>query len=233
MRSAILAAAAASPAAIPVAAQLCGWAGGAVGVVTGWPQAWRLWVRRRHLGLSLSSNVLTVLFSIAWLAYGVASERMVQVVPALMGLTTAVLVLAGHIRLSRPRVGEWLPTLAGGTALLAAVWAVFGRGPLGVMASALTISGVVPQVALLVRGRRKGHFDASGVARSRWVLSMVCNGFWFGFGVLVGDLVVIANTTIISALSLAIVVLASGQRVTSMSDIDGRAAAHSECAAPA
>ncbi|MEO6712642.1 MAG: hypothetical protein ABIM89_04340, partial [Mycobacteriales bacterium] len=69
----MLSAAAEAAPTIPVAAAVFGWAAGTIGIGVGWPQAWRLWVGRKDAGLSLSSNVFTVLFATAWLLYGFAS----------------------------------------------------------------------------------------------------------------------------------------------------------------
>jgi uncharacterized protein with PQ loop repeat len=172
------------------------------------PQAWRLWVDRRDEGLSLASNVFTVLFATAWVLYGVASHRSVQVATAAAGLAVAVAVLAGHAWLSRPPVRTWLPLWVVGTAFLLFMFSV-GRGPLGLTASGATIVGVLPQLVSLVRARRRDIHRVSGVSITRWVLSVACNVLWFGYGVLVHDPLLIGNCLIIGTLSMSIVVLTS------------------------
>lgn len=198
--------AAAAVPAIPLAAQIFGWSAGSVGIAVGWPQAWRLWVGRRHVGLSLSSNVIAVLFSTAWLLYGVASHRAVQIVTSLIGLCVATAVLAGHVRLSHPRTRVWLPLWLVGTAVFFGFF-VAGRAPLGLAASAATIGGVLPQLLALVLARRRGLHDVGGVAVARWVLSCICNVLWLGYGVLVHDWLIVANSAIIGMLGIAIVAL--------------------------
>lgn len=200
------AAAAATVPAIPQAAQFFGWTAGSIGIVVGWPQAWRLWVGRRHAGLSLSSNVLAVLYSTAWFLYGVASHRVVQTVTGFVGLCVAAAVLAGHLRLGRPATRAWLPGWIAGTLLLGMLFAI-GRGPLGLTASVATISGVLPQLVTLARARRRGRYDVGGVSVARWVLSSGCNVLWVCYGVLVRDPLIVANSTIIASIGVVIVVL--------------------------
>ncbi|MEP7055266.1 MAG: SemiSWEET family transporter [Actinomycetota bacterium] len=198
---------------LPVLAQVFGWTAGSVGISVGWPQAWRLWVGRRHAGLSLSSNVLTVLYSMAWLLYGVASHHFVQIVTCAVGFGVATAVLVGHVRLSRPGTRSWLPLLALSSVLVFALFAA-GRKPLGVAASLATISGVVPQVISLVSDRRRGVHSVGGVSIARWVLSVICNVLWCGYGLLVHDALIAVNSTIIGVLCAAIVVLtASSARI--------------------
>ncbi len=191
---------------VPAVAELCGWAAGAFGVATGWPQAWRLWVVRRHEGLSLSSNVLTVLYATAWLLYGFASHSTVMVVTNLLGLTALMMVLCGHLILARPALRQWLPWLLVGWAGLGAMFCL-GARPLGITASVATISGVLPQVVVLFTAYRRGIFDAAGVSRTRWAMSIGCNILWVSYGVIAHDPVIMVNSSIIAALSAAIVVL--------------------------
>lgn len=204
----VLSVAAPARAAVPAIAEACGWAAGLIGVVTGWPQAWRIWVGRRHAGLSLSSNVLGVLYASAWLLYGVASHSFVQVATNLLGVSVLSLVLIGHVVLSRAALRQWLPLLVAGLSVIFAVFLV-GARPLGITASIATISGVAPQVVLLARARRAGIADVAGVSRSRWALACACNLLWIGYGVIVGDPVIMANSTVIAAFAAAIVVLAA------------------------
>ncbi|MDQ1541502.1 MAG: hypothetical protein QOH29_2228, partial [Actinomycetota bacterium] len=72
-----------------------------------------------------------------------------------------------------------------------------------------TITGVVPQVVHLVRARRAGRTDARGVSRLRWLLSAACNGLWVVYGVMVGDVVIIGNSTTIATLAVLVVVLST------------------------
>lgn len=212
LHSAAAHAAAASPLpAVPAVADALGWLAGAIGIGTGWPQAWRLWAGRRHEGLSLSSNVLGVLYCTAWLLYGVANHSVVQVATNVLGLVGLVAILAGHLMLARPAPRRWLPLLLGGLAVLFAVASV-GARPLGLAASAATISGVLPQAVSLARARRAGGGDASGVSRTRWWLSCVANLLWVSYGLIVGDPVIIGNSAVIAALAAAIVVFAAPPR---------------------
>lgn len=196
---------------VPPIADTLGWLAGAIGIGTGWPQAWRLWAGRRHEGLSLTSNVLGVLYCTAWLLYGIASHSVVQVATNGLGLVGLVAILAGHLTLARPSQRQWLPLLLAGLAVLFLVASV-GARPLGLTASAATISGVLPQAVSLARARRAGDLDASGVSRSRWRLSCAANLLWVSYGLIVGDPVIIGNSAVIAALGATIVVLASSAR---------------------
>ena len=195
----------------PPLATLCGSVAGAVGMATSWPQAWRLWVERRHAGLSLTANTLGVLFSIAWLLYGIASHSTVQVVTSTAGLVGAAVVLAGHLCRAGIRTVAWLPMFALGLIPVAAALAC-GRTVLGLTASLATVCGVVPQVIVLARARRAGLADAGGVSQSRWLLSFGCNALWVGYGVVAGDLLIAGNSTIIAALAVLVVGLARTRR---------------------
>lgn len=197
---------------VPALADAFGWVAGAIGIVTGWPQVLRLWSGRRHEGLSLTSNVLGVLYATAWLLYGVATHSTVQVVTNILGVTGLVAILAGHVVLSRASVRQWLPLLLTGLAVLAVVFSI-GARPLGVTASIATISGVAPQVFVLARARRAGVSDAAGVSRTRWRLSCAANLLWVSYGALVGDPVIVINSSVIAAFGAAIVILASERPV--------------------
>lgn len=185
-------------------ADVFAWTAGGIGIFVGLPQAWRLWVGRRHAGLSLTSNTLAVLYSVAWLLYGVASHRSAMVVTSSIGLGVASTILLGHIRLGRPPTREWLPLCVTGLALAAALF-VAGRGPLGLAASAATITGVTPQLVVLVREHRQRIYAVGGVSIARWSLSVTCNLLWATYGFLVHDPLIVGNSAIIAALSGGIV----------------------------
>jgi uncharacterized protein with PQ loop repeat len=189
-------------------AQVFGWTAGSIGIAVGWPQAWRLWVGRRHAGLSLTSNVLAVLYSTAWMLYGVACHAVVQIVTCSIGFGVASTVLVGHLRLSRPRARDWLPLWLLGMVFIVALFFA-GRDPLGVTASAATIGGVLPQVVTLVRARRRGVHSVGGVSVARWVLAAACNVLWMSYGVLVHNPLIVVNSMIVGTLSVAIVILTS------------------------
>jgi uncharacterized protein with PQ loop repeat len=207
---ALLAPALLAPAAhqVPAAAIMCGLTAGFIGVSTSWPQAWRLWVGRRHAGLSLPTNVLSVLFTVGWLLYGVASHSAVQISTALVGLVGASAVLVGHVVLAKVRLASWLPLALLGL-LGFGVAASLGRTTIGLVATAATIGGVLPQVVLLARAHRGGVVDARGVSRWRWSLGAACNVMWIAYGLLVDDRVIISCSIVVCALSVAVVALAS------------------------
>jgi hypothetical protein len=134
------------------------------------------------------------------------------------GLVGLVTILVGHLTLVRPALRQWLPLLVGGLTLLLLI-AQLGARPLGLTASVMTISGVLPQVVTLALGRRAGDCDASGVSRSRWRLTCTANLLWVSYGLIVGDPVIIGNSSVIAALGAAIVVPATGARPARGADL--------------
>lgn len=201
--------------AVPAVAQLCGWLAGSIGIVTGWPQVWRLWVGRRHEGLSLSSNVLGVLYATAWLLYGVAQHSFVQECTCAIGFVVLIAILAGHLQLTRAPVRRWLPLLLAGWAALAVMFAL-GARPLGLAAAAATIAGIAPQVVLLARARRAGPAEVAGVSRPRWVMSCAANLLWVVYGAIVHDPVIFFNSMVIAVFGAAIVYLAGDRAATAL-----------------
>jgi uncharacterized protein with PQ loop repeat len=230
----VLIAAALAPAhhGVPPVANLCGLLAGCIGISTSWPQVWRLWVGRRHAGLSLTANVLGVLYTIGWLLYGIASHSAVQIATTMVGLVGGVLILAGHVRLSRPRPTAWVPLLLAGLTGLGLA-ASMGRTTIGLVASASTITGVLPQVVLLARARRAGVINAQGVSRLRWLLAATCNGSWVVYGLIVGDVVIFGNSAIIAALALSVVALATPHVARSSAPLGDYAAGGSSSRRPA
>jgi uncharacterized protein with PQ loop repeat len=204
---------------VPRAADAFGWLAGVIGIATGWPQVARLWIGRRHEGLSLTANVLGVLYVTAWLLYGVANHSAVQIVTNILGVAGLVAILVGHLILSRPATRQWLPLLVTGLAGLFVVFSI-GARPLGITASVATISGVAPQVIVLAKNRWAGISDAAGVSRTRWGMSFAANLLWVGYGLLVGDPVIIFNSSVIAAFGAAIVVLAAEPRGAALARLE-------------
>jgi uncharacterized protein with PQ loop repeat len=204
---------------VPALADGFGWAAGVIGIATGWPQVARLWIGRRHEGLSLTANVLGVLYVTAWLLYGVANHSAVQIVTNILGVAGLVAILVGHLILSRPATRQWLPLLVTGLAGLFVVFSI-GARPLGIAASIATISGVAPQVIVLAKNRWAGISDAAGVSRTRWGMSFAANLLWVSYGLLVRDPVIIVNSTVIAAFGAAIVVLATEPRGLAVAGLD-------------
>lgn len=187
-------------------ATACGLIAGGVGVCTSWPQVWRLWFGRQHAGLALSTNLMGVLYGVAWLLYGVLCHSTVQVLTSAIGLVGAAAVLAGHVVRARIGPRAWVPGFLIGLVVIAGACAP-GRGTLGVAASVATIAGVVPQLLALITD--SGRRDAAGVSRARWGLAVACNALWAGYGAIVGDRLIVVNSLIIAALAGSIVVLAT------------------------
>jgi uncharacterized protein with PQ loop repeat len=160
---------------------------GGIGIAAQWPQAWRLWWSRQYAGLSTLSCVLNVLTPVCWFAYGLVQGSVVQIALNGTAIVGSVGVLLGLVVRARLRAREWLPPLLGGAAAIATVALVGGAPAAGALASVVTLSMALPQVALLLRGRLRGGLDTSGVSRPRWAMSTACNVGWFSYAFLVAD----------------------------------------------
>lgn len=205
--------------AVPALANAFGWGAGAIGIATGWPQVVRLWVGRRHEGLSLTANVLGTLYGTAWLLYGVANHSTVQVVSNILGVAGLAAILIGHLVLARPATRDWLPLLVGGLAVLLAAFSL-GARPIGITASIATICGIAPQVIVLAKNRLAGTADAAGVSRSRWGMSLAANVLWVSYGLMLGDPVIVFTSSVVAAFGAAIVILAADPHALAAAGID-------------
>lgn len=197
---------------IPATANVLGWCGGTIGTAISWPQVWRLWHDRRYAGLSLTTGALGLLTPIAWTTYGVVTNSLVQIVTNAIVVVGAALVLTGQVVLARPAVRAWLPLFVAGFCVIGAALAV-GPTTVGLLATATTIGGILPQLYVLARDRRGPSFDASGVARGRWALSVVCNSFWLGYGLLAPDRVITLSAVLVLMISSSVLLLTIPPRV--------------------
>jgi uncharacterized protein with PQ loop repeat len=168
---------------------------------------WRLWVGRQHVGLSALSCVLNTLTTYAWFAYGIGVGSPVQIVTNGVALAGALGILAGLIWLARPALVAWLPALAAGVLGVVAVAFVGGAAAVGWVASAVTLGMAVPQVVLLIRRRRSGDYDSSGVSMPRWALSAACNVGWATYALFTGDPAIGVTAPTMTVLSIAVLVL--------------------------
>lgn len=183
-------------------------AAGSIGVLSQWPQAWRLWRTGRYAGLSTLSCILNLLTPATWFAYGLSQLSGVQILMnglALIGGAAVLLGLAVRAGL-RPRA--WLPAAMSGLSIIAAVAVFGGTGPSGALASTVTLSMALPQVWLLLRGRLRGGLDASGISLARWGLIAFCNVGWLSYGVLVTDPAITLTAIVMVLSSVAVLALA-------------------------
>jgi len=183
---------------------------GSLGILSQWPQVWRLWRSRQHAGLSTLSCVLNLLTPFCWFTYGVVQGSGVQMILNGLALVGGSAVLAGLVVRARLRPREWLPVLGGGAAVVAAVGIVGGPAYSGALASVVTLSMALPQVWLLLRGRVAGTLNSSGVSRARWQLSGICNIGWFSYGLLVTDVAIGVTSGAMMVSSALVLVLCAG-----------------------
>jgi uncharacterized protein with PQ loop repeat len=185
-------------------------AAGSVGVASQWPQVWRLWRTGRYAGLSTLSCILNVLTPATWLAYGLSQLSGVQIIMNSLALLGSIGVILGLAVRASLRLRAWLPTLLAGLTAIAAMAVVGGPLVAGAVASAVTLAMALPQVWLLLRGRITGVLDASGVSRTRWGMSALCNVGWVSYGVLVTDPAIGFTATTMVLSSVAVLVLCAG-----------------------
>ncbi|WP_020524066.1 SemiSWEET family transporter [Catelliglobosispora koreensis] len=188
-------------------AEIFGWIGGTAGTMLLWPQVWRLWVQRQHSGLSLTANVIGVLYYSGWAYYGVSQQSVAVIATNCAALLAMAAVLAGQMWLARPHLRQWLPTLLAGYGVLATLALTLGAITVGSIVGLGAVVSVGTQVVSLIRQRRGGNFDFSGVARLRWWLGVFCNAMWIIYGVLKTDPVMILPSTANVILSTAVLML--------------------------
>jgi uncharacterized protein with PQ loop repeat len=189
---------------------LAGMAGG-LGILSQWPQVWRLWRSRQYVGLSTLSCVLNLLTPLCWFTYGVVQGSGVQMILNGLALVGSGAVLTGLVVRARLRLRQWLPALAAGATVVVAVGIVGGPAFSGALASLVTLSMALPQVWLLLRGRIAGTLDASGVSQTRWRLSAICNVGWFSYGLLVTDVAIGITSGAMVISSVLVLVLCAGR----------------------
>jgi uncharacterized protein with PQ loop repeat len=183
-------------------------AAGSVGVLSQWPQAWRLWRTGRYAGLSTLSCILNLLTPATWFAYGLSQLSGVQILVNGLALIGAAAVMLGLVVRGGLRLLAWLPAVALGLAVVTAVTVFGGTGPSGALATTVTLSMALPQVWLLLRGRFRGGLDASGISLARWGLIALCNIGWLSYGVLVTDPAITLTASVMVLSSAAVLVLA-------------------------
>jgi uncharacterized protein with PQ loop repeat len=188
-------------------AEVFGWLGGTAGTALLWPQVWRLWVARKHAGLSLTANVIGVLYTCGWLYYGINLHSLSMIATNITALTAMLLVFAGQLTLARPRARQWLPVLLGGLALLTLLAIIFGPVVVGSVVGLGAMTSVGTQVVSLIRQQRAGDFDSSGVSRPRYWLGLYCNSMWAIYGILLLDPVMYVPTVVNGSLSIAVLAL--------------------------
>ncbi len=187
--------------------EIFGWLGGSAGAILLYPQVWRLWVGRKHNGLSVHANVISALYSSGWVVYGISQGSPSMVVTNANALLGMLLILVGNVWLARPPVRRWLPVLLIGVAVLSGVRVVFGVTAMASIVAAGAIVAIGTQVLHLARRRRQGDYDVAGVSRLRWGLGVFCNGMWTIYAILGQDLVMLVPAATNAALSVLVLVL--------------------------
>ncbi|MEZ0164718.1 hypothetical protein AB2L27_08065 [Kineococcus sp. LSe6-4] len=167
-----------------------------LGVLTGVPQVLRLLRSPDATGLSHPSAVLAVLASGTWLSYGLALLDPAQILANVPGLgcTVVTVVLAGR-RLGVPlrhavlAVAAWVPVVA-------VTFALGGVLVVGVLATAVSLVRMLPQVLTVLR-RAPLH----GLAPSTFALTQVSATLWTAYGLATGQGSVVVCSVVSFALA--------------------------------
>lgn len=187
--------------------EIFGWLGGSAGAILLYPQVWRLWVGRQHNGLSVQANAISALYSFGWVAYGVSQDSLSMVVTNANALVGMLLILVGNVWLAQPPLRRWLPVLLTGLAVLIGVRVFLGAAAMGSIVAAGAIISISTQVLHLVRQRRRGDYDMSGVSRLRWGLGAYCNAMWVIYALIGWDMVMLVPAAVNSVLSATVLLL--------------------------
>lgn len=155
-----------------------GLAAAVLGILTGIPQALRLWRTPDARGLSYSSSILGVLSSASWLTYGLLRLDAAQLVANVPGLACAVLtVVLCARRLGLPLRHAAVAALAWAPVLLGA-HLLGGADAVGVAATVVSLVKMLPQVRTVLR-REPLH----GLAPATFFLTQVSATLWTVYGV--------------------------------------------------
>lgn len=197
------------PDSAPLWVNLLGGAAGTIGVLTQWPQVWRLWYSGKYAGLSTLSCALGVIGGLSWLTYGIGRGSSVQIFCNVLGTLGAAAVLAGVIVRAKPEARRWVPPLVVGVLVIIGIRTLGGVHAIGTFAAVVTMSVVGPQVFVLAKGRLAGDLDATGVSKARWLLAVICNCGWVSYAYLTGDPNIGTASGSMVVLATAVLVLCS------------------------
>ncbi|MTB82883.1 hypothetical protein GGQ24_00900 [Nocardioides sp. zg-578] len=168
-------------------------------LLTQLPQVLRSLRTRATEGLSTGTVALSLLCCASWCAYGLAVLDVAQVANnvvnlALLAVLAHALVLAGALR---PWQGVAL--VAGAVGIATAVVGLTSPFAAATLAAAIGFGAKVPQVRVALSGAPLG-----GLAPLSVVLGFVSPTLWAGYGLAVGDPVVLLASVFSGALSAVI-----------------------------
>lgn len=164
--------------------EVLGWVGGLLVVVRLLPQPWHTWRTGAVHGVSGTALANNLVSDVGWTAYGLAAG----LTPLWVAGAATVVVDVLTIALARSAVGR--RAVASGlawAAVLALAWVGGGAVVFGTVLGVATVVNHAPQVATALRSS-----DLSGLHPATWWLSLADAGLWGGYGLLVGDLGVVA-----------------------------------------
>ena len=172
------------PSAAVEVGELLGWVGGLLVVIRLLPQPWHTWRTRAVHGVSGTALANNLVSDVGWTAYGLAAG----LTPLWVAGAATVVVDVLTIALARSVVGRRALTSGlAWSAVLALAWASGGALVFGTVLGVATVVNHAPQVATALRST-----DLSGLHPATWWLSLADAGLWGGYGLLVGDVGVVA-----------------------------------------
>jgi uncharacterized protein with PQ loop repeat len=173
-----------------------GWLGATVFVARQLPQAARLLRTGESAGVSKLGAVNAVSNTAGWLAYGLAVDEIILWGPCLLALPVELVV----VRLIREPMGGRERLIAVGWATaLALSWPVGGRAALAALMGIGILAGTVPHVVAAVRSR-----SLAGVEPRTWRIAIVDGTLWGGYGISIGDPLVIFYFVVLVGSALVI-----------------------------
>jgi uncharacterized protein with PQ loop repeat len=176
----------------------------ALTVVFAWPQVFRA-LRHGVHGISPGAITLSLVAASAWLGYGIA-RGLIPVIVANFGVMTGQLVvtveLVRNAALPRARAAV---AIAAALALIAVCQVSVLTGPIVVVAGLIAFTSVLTQ---LLEVLREPH-ALEGLSASTYGILTSVSACWVVYGLLQGDVVIIATNVVILPMAASITWAAS------------------------
>lgn len=154
-----------------------------------WPQAWKARLPGLTQGVSRRGSIYGLVAALLWIGYGIDRGDSAVVTANISVAVASILVVVALRRDGALVLGALATAVVGAASLVAGLSLVSGLG-LGLVAIALTISGMAAQTWVVLR--RGASVD--GVSTATFALLTAVALLWIGYGMLRGDpLVVLPN----------------------------------------
>ena len=81
--------------------EVVGLSAGAIGVIAWGPQIKRVWVHKRHDGISIPTFGIVALSLFLWLIYGIAIDSIAMIIANILTLSVILIIIIGVLRCRR------------------------------------------------------------------------------------------------------------------------------------